>query len=87
MSQMHRAVIPYESIDPLTIGAAENDELVYRDTLELDIPQANLLAEIRPDEPEAVRRCDRRRRARARASAVRAALQRAARRTRRASRS
>ena len=27
MSQMHRAVIPYESIDPLTIGAAENDEL------------------------------------------------------------
>jgi lactate racemase len=54
MSQMHRAVIPYESIDPLTIGAAENDELVYRDTLELDIPVANLLAEIRPDEPEAV---------------------------------
>src|SRR5882757_7081989 len=54
MSQMHRAVIPYESIDPLTIGAAENDELIYRDTLELDIPQANLLAEIRPDEPEAI---------------------------------
>jgi nickel-dependent lactate racemase len=54
MSQMHRAVIPYESIDPLTIGAADNDELVYRDTLELDIPKANLLAEIRPDEPEAV---------------------------------
>ena len=54
MSQMHRAVIPYESIDPLTIGAAENDELVYRDTLEIDIPQANLLAEIRPDEPEPV---------------------------------
>jgi nickel-dependent lactate racemase len=54
MSQMHRAVIPYESIDPLTIGAAGNDELVYRDTLELDIPQANLLAEIRPEEPEAV---------------------------------
>jgi nickel-dependent lactate racemase len=54
MSQMHRAVIPYESIDPLTIGAAGNDELVYRDTLEVDIPQANLLAEIRPEEPEAV---------------------------------
>jgi nickel-dependent lactate racemase len=54
MSQMHRAVIPYESIDPLTIGAASNDELVYRDTLEIDIPQANLLAEIRPDEPDAV---------------------------------
>ncbi len=54
MSQMHRAVIPFESIDPLTIGAAGNDELVYRDTLEVDIPQANLLAEIRPEEPEAV---------------------------------
>jgi nickel-dependent lactate racemase len=54
MSQMRRVVIPYESIDPLTIGAAENDELVYRDTLELDIPEANMLAEIRPDEPEAV---------------------------------
>src|ERR1700712_644082 len=54
MSQMRRVVIPYESIDPLTIGAAENDELVYRDTLELDIPEANLLAEIRPDEPEAL---------------------------------
>jgi nickel-dependent lactate racemase len=54
MSQMHRAVIPYESIDPLTIGAAGNDELVYRDTLELDVPQGNLIAEIRPDEPEAV---------------------------------
>jgi lactate racemase len=54
MSQMHRAVIPFESIDPLTIGAAGNDELVYRDTLEVDIPQANLLVEIRPEEPEAV---------------------------------
>ena len=54
MSEMHRAVIPYESIDPLTIGAAGNDELVYRDTLEVDVPQANLLAEIRPEEPEAV---------------------------------
>jgi nickel-dependent lactate racemase len=51
---MHRAVIPFESIDPLTIGAAGNDELVYRDTLEVDIPQANLLVEIRPEEPEAV---------------------------------
>ena len=54
MSQMHRAVIPDQLIDPLTIGAAENDELVYQNTLELDIPQANLLAEIRPVEPEGV---------------------------------
>ena len=80
MSQMRRVVIPYESMDPLTIGAAENDELVYRDTLELDIPEANILAEIRPDEPEAVDERDRGGRACARAPALGPALQRAARR-------
>ena len=54
MSDTYRAVIPYESIDPLTIGAADDDSLVYRDTLELDIPTRNLLAAIYPDEPAAV---------------------------------
>ena len=51
---MHRAVIPYESIDPLTIGAAEQRRAGLPGQLELDIPEANLLAEIRPDEPEAL---------------------------------
>ena len=54
MADAYRAVIPYESLDPLTIGASGDDEKVSRDTLELDIPQANLLAAIYPDEPDPV---------------------------------
>jgi len=54
MSESYRAVIPYESLDPLTIGASGDDEKVKRDTLELEIPQRNLLAAIYPDEPEPV---------------------------------
>ena len=54
MADAYRAVIPYESLDPLTIGASGDDEKVSRETLELEIPQANLLAAIYPDEPESV---------------------------------
>ena len=54
MADAYRAVIPYESLDPLTIGASGDDEKVSRETLELDIPQANLLAAIYPDEPDPV---------------------------------
>ena len=54
MSDAYRAVIPYESLDPLTIGSADDESKVYRETLELDIPSANLLAAIYPDEPEPV---------------------------------
>jgi lactate racemase len=54
MADTYRAVIPYESLDPLTIGASGDDERVSRDTLELEIPQANLLAAIFPDEPDPV---------------------------------
>jgi lactate racemase len=54
MADAYRAVIPYESLDPLTIGASGDDEKVSRETLELEIPQANLLAAIYPDEPEPV---------------------------------
>ena len=54
MSESYRAVIPYESLDPLTIGASGDDEKVNRDTLELDIPQGNLLAAVYPDEPDPV---------------------------------
>lgn len=46
--------IPYESLDPLTIGASGDDEKVSRDELELEIPDENLLAAIYPDEPEPV---------------------------------
>jgi nickel-dependent lactate racemase len=50
----YQAVIPYESLDPLTIGASGDDDKVTRDTLELEIPEENLLAAIYPDEPPPV---------------------------------
>jgi lactate racemase len=46
--------IPFESLDPLTIGASGDDSKLNRDELELEIPDANLLAAIYPDEPEPV---------------------------------
>jgi nickel-dependent lactate racemase len=54
MADTYRAVIPFESLDPLTIGASDDESKVYRETLELDIPAANLLAAIYPKEPEPV---------------------------------
>ena len=51
MSDSYRAVIPYESLDPLTIGSADDPAMVYRETLTLEIPEANLLAALYPDEP------------------------------------
>jgi nickel-dependent lactate racemase len=44
--------IPYESLDPLTIGSADDESKVYRDELELEVAEANLLAAIYPDEPD-----------------------------------
>jgi nickel-dependent lactate racemase len=46
--------IPYESLDPLTIGASGDETKVTRDELQLDIPDENLLAAIYPEEPEPV---------------------------------
>lgn len=54
MADTYRAVIPYESLDPLTIGASGNEDLVHRDELVLEIPTQNLLAAIYPSEPPAV---------------------------------
>jgi nickel-dependent lactate racemase len=54
MADTYRAVIPYESLDPLTIGASGDESKVSRETLELEIPEANLLAAVYPDEPEPV---------------------------------
>ena len=51
MGDTYRAVIPYESMDPLTIGASDDETKKYRDELELEIPTRNLLAAIYPDEP------------------------------------
>jgi nickel-dependent lactate racemase len=46
--------IPYESLDPLTIGASDDESKIHRNTLELEVPDANLLAAIYPDEPDPV---------------------------------
>ena len=46
--------IPYESLDPLTIGSADDESKVYREELELEVPDENLLAAIYPDEPAPV---------------------------------
>jgi nickel-dependent lactate racemase len=54
MADTTTAVIPYESLDPLTIGASGDDDKVSRDTLSLEIPDGNLLAAIYPDEPAPV---------------------------------
>jgi nickel-dependent lactate racemase len=54
MAESYRARIPFESLDPLTIGAADDESKIYRDELELEIPAANLLAAIYPEEPEPV---------------------------------
>ncbi len=55
MSDTTRVVIPYESMDPLAIGATDDESKKHRDTLELEIPTANLVADVRPSEPEPVR--------------------------------
>jgi Uncharacterized conserved protein len=49
---MAKFKIPYESMDPLTIGSADDQSKVYRDELELEIADANLLAAVYPDEPD-----------------------------------
>jgi nickel-dependent lactate racemase len=51
---MPKLTIPYESLDPLTIGASGDETKVSRETLELEVPDANLLAAIFPDEPPPV---------------------------------
>src|SRR5438045_5882780 len=58
MADAQRFKIPYESLDPLTIGAADDESKVYREELELEIPGANRLAAICPDEPEPVGSAD-----------------------------
>ena len=51
---MARFRIPYESLDPLTIGASDDESKIYRDELELEIADENVLAAIYPEEPEPV---------------------------------
>jgi nickel-dependent lactate racemase len=48
---MPKLTIPYESLDPLTIGASDDESKISRETLELEVPDENLLAAIYPEEP------------------------------------
>ena len=50
MSETTRVVVPYESMDPLAIGATDDESKKHRDTLEVDVPTASLLAVVQPDE-------------------------------------
>src|SRR6266851_3633255 len=54
MNETTRVVVPYESMDPLAIGATDDESKKHRDTLELDIPTWNLIAHVVPDEPAPV---------------------------------
>jgi nickel-dependent lactate racemase len=54
MSETTRVVVPYESMDPLAIGATDDESKKHRDTLELEIPTRNLIAHVLPDEPAPV---------------------------------
>ena len=51
---MPKLTIPFESLDPLTIGASDDESNVSRETLELEIPKQNLLAAVYPEEPDPV---------------------------------
>jgi nickel-dependent lactate racemase len=46
--------IPYESLDPLTIGSCDDPSMVYREEISLELPRRNLWAWIRPTEPPAI---------------------------------
>ncbi|MGH7539633.1 MAG: hypothetical protein ACRELC_01415, partial [Gemmatimonadota bacterium] len=54
MPEAFKAVIPYESLDPLTIGSSGDETKVSRETIELEIAEGNLLAAVYPAEPEPV---------------------------------
>ncbi|HJU46802.1 MAG TPA: lactate racemase domain-containing protein, partial [Gaiellaceae bacterium] len=54
MTESTRVVVPYESMDPLAIGATDDDSKKHRDTLEVEIPTASLIGVVTPDEPAPV---------------------------------
>ena len=54
MSETTRVVVPYESMDPLAIGATDDESKKHRDTLEVEVPAASLITVVQPDEPAPV---------------------------------
>ena len=51
MSKTQRISIPFESLDPLTIGSCDDPSMVYREHIEIEIAERNLVAVIEPNEP------------------------------------
>jgi nickel-dependent lactate racemase len=51
---MVKVYIPYESIDRRVIASAATEKEIFRDRLELDIPDENFLVNIVPNEPEPI---------------------------------
>ncbi|MGF1528250.1 MAG: lactate racemase domain-containing protein [Candidatus Competibacterales bacterium] len=47
--------LPYESLDPLTIGSCDDPSKVYREEIGVEVPRKNLWAWIKPHEPPAIR--------------------------------
>ena len=54
MSRRITVEIPYESLDPLTIGSCDDPSMIYRETISAEVPWRNLWAWIRPNEPAAL---------------------------------
>lgn len=55
MNKNVTVTIPYESLDPLTIGSCEDPSMVYRDEITVEIPKKNLWAWIKPKELPAIK--------------------------------
>lgn len=55
MTDLVTVEIPFESLDPLTIGSCEDPSLVYRDQITVDVPKKNLWAHIQPNEPDPIK--------------------------------
>lgn len=55
MTKKITVTIPFESLDPLTIGSCEDPSMVYRDEITVEIPEKNLWAWIKPKELPAIK--------------------------------
>lgn len=49
--EVYKAYIPFESLEKTTMGSAATEKEIFRDRLELEIPDKNFVANIIPNEP------------------------------------
>jgi nickel-dependent lactate racemase len=55
MNEMVKVTLPFESLDPLTIGSCDDPSMVYREEISIEVPKQNLWAWIRPKEPPPIK--------------------------------